>query len=108
MSRASLAAAAFALAGGQPADARSFVHIDAADGNAGRRLIVAVEPMDPSPQGHEQATLAIATMREVFAPPRPFRHRPPCFAPSGRPIAAWSARTGRRLAAAGSAGSSLE
>jgi hypothetical protein len=66
MSRASLTAAAFAIVGGQPADARWFVHVDTYPDRSGRRLLVAVEPMESSPYGFELAGLALSAIREEF------------------------------------------
>lgn len=72
MSRASIVASAFALSGGHPADARSFVHIDTGCRRGRRQLFVAVEPLQTTPLAAALAETALTTMREVFAASRAY------------------------------------
>ena len=67
MNGATLTAVAITLAAGHPADARGVASIDAVPDAHGRRLLIAVEPLEPSPRGFELARLAMAVMREAFA-----------------------------------------
>ena len=67
MDRPALSAVAFALAAGDPTDARAVVHVDAAPGPGGRRLLASVEPLEPSARGHEVAALALIALRAAFA-----------------------------------------
>ena len=67
MSRPAITAEAFALTAGEPSDIRHLVHVDPVPGAAGRRLLVSVEPLEPSARGLELAALALATLREAFA-----------------------------------------
>lgn len=67
MHRSTLAAAAFALAAGQPAPADRLVHVDDRPAPNRARLAVAVEPLAPGPRGDEAAALALTALREGFA-----------------------------------------
>jgi len=67
MSGSALTAVAFAVTAGQLADARTVVSVDQVPGPGGRRLLVSVEPLEPSPRGFELASLALSTIREAFA-----------------------------------------
>jgi hypothetical protein len=67
MSRSAITAAAFALTAGIPCDARTMMHVDPAPDARGRRLLLSVEPLEPSARGFELAALALATLREGFA-----------------------------------------
>ncbi len=58
-------AVAFALNAGSAIDAASLIHVDAAPHN-GRRLLLCVEPLEPSERGLELAALALATIRDTF------------------------------------------
>lgn len=59
-------AVAFALNAGLAIDATSLIHIDPAPCQ-NRRLLLCVEPLEPSARGIELAALTLATIRETFA-----------------------------------------
>ncbi|MGI8644208.1 MAG: hypothetical protein ACR2LS_08870, partial [Thermomicrobiales bacterium] len=63
-------AVAFALSGGEPADPRRRLFVDDVPRGGhdhNRRLLVAVEPMEPSRRGLEVATSALEALRNAFA-----------------------------------------
>ena len=59
-------AVAFALSAGTAIDAGALIHVDPMPGH-GRRLLLCVEPLEPSDRGMELASLALTTLRETFA-----------------------------------------
>ena len=63
------AAVAFALAAGEPVDVGGALHVDPVPrrGSGRRRLLVAVEPVEPGRRGAEVAAAALAALREGFA-----------------------------------------
>jgi len=67
MSRPAISAAAFALTAGMPADARGLLHVDPEPCPRGRRLLVSVEPLEPSARGFELAAAALAGLRRSLA-----------------------------------------
>jgi hypothetical protein len=77
---------AFAVSGGSPADAKSWITVDlAGHPTAGRRgYIVATEPVEPSGRGYE---LAAQARTIILAELRRLRHSPPDVA-LGRSLAA--------------------
>ncbi|MCC6315411.1 MAG: PQQ-like beta-propeller repeat protein [Thermomicrobiales bacterium] len=66
MTCSSFSASAFALAAGLPVDARMAIHVQERSGPSDARLIIAVEPMEPTARGRELAALALATIRDEF------------------------------------------
>lgn len=67
MSPQAISAAAFALTAGAPTDARRLLHVDPAPCPRGRRLLLSVEPLEPTERGFELAGTALAVLRDTFA-----------------------------------------
>jgi len=67
MGGSALTAVAFALSGGEPLDTRGVIAADPRADRQGRRLLVSVEPLEPSARGAEVAALALRVLRAAFA-----------------------------------------
>ena len=67
--RQAVTAAAFALTAGNPSDARAVLHLDPGPDveRGGRRVLLGVEPLEPSARGFELASLALSVLRDQMA-----------------------------------------
>lgn len=67
MTDTSATAVAFGLAGGTPHDTDGLLHVDSEPGPDGRRLLLAVEPLEPGRRAREVAAVALAAVRTAVA-----------------------------------------
>ena len=63
MPRPAISAAAFVLTAGNVGDTRDLIHVDPEPGPRGRRLLAAVEPLEPTVRGFELASFVLTSLR---------------------------------------------